>query len=86
MTDAQGMSEAISARLQEAINGILAEVGGGGLLSGFVGVVKYIDKDGDNNWSFVAMDDQALDTSVGMLRIANMLTEKQIRDVWGIDT
>lgn len=78
------ISEAISQRLSDAINAVLAEELGGGFLSGFIGLVKYMDNDGDNNWSFVAMGDQSLDTSVGMLRIANKITERQIEEVWGL--
>jgi hypothetical protein len=79
------ISEAISQRLSEAINAVLAEELGGGFLSGFIGLVKYIDADGDNNWSFVAMGDQSLDTSLGMLHIANAITDRQMKEVWGLD-
>ena len=78
------VSEAISRRLTEAINGVLADELGGGFLSGFIGLVKYMDLDGNNAWSFVTMGDQSLDTSLGMLHIANKITERQVENMWGL--
>jgi hypothetical protein len=82
--DALQVSEVISDRLQGLINDVLAEQFGGGFLSGFVGIIKYIDGDGDNNWSFVAMGNQSLDASLGMLHIAERITDKQMAEVWGL--
>lgn len=78
------VSEAIARRLTDAINGVLADELGGGFLSGFVGVVKYMDNDGGNNWSFVTMGDQSLDTSVGMLTICTKIVDRQVEEVWGL--
>jgi hypothetical protein len=80
---AMELSDAISAGLADTINGVLA-AHGGGFISGFVGVVQYIDNEGDNCWSFCSMEAQSLSMSVGMLRIASRIADRQVDDVYGL--
>lgn len=82
MSDPQGMAESFSKGLADAFNDALAPEGGG-MVTAFVGVVKYIDADGDPRWALVSMEAQTLDLSMGMLHIATKMVDNQIAGAWG---
>ena len=65
--------------LIDAVEGYLASEDGGGMLTGFVGIVEYVDTDGDVVHRFVSPTEQPASRSVGMTEYAGELFRMLMR-------
>lgn len=63
MTHTEG---GLAQRVQDAISDVLAQEGG--MLTGFVLSVDYLDADGEQGWQYAQAEDQSATSTLGMLR------------------
>lgn len=73
----EGAAEVFARHLNRAIETALGELGGG-FPQGFSGTIDYIDSDGGRRWATVHAEDQKPATSLGLLRFATLIVERQI--------
>lgn len=84
MDETQGMSEVFSHGLDSKLGDDLA-ANGGGIVTGMIGLVSYVDSDGDNNWALIAGPSQSILVSMGMVDAIGMLVDRQACNLLGLD-
>lgn len=86
MSDAfRDFSSRVSPAIHEAIDGKLSETGGG-MTTGFIGMIAYLDDDGDTCWSMVGMPGLPLSTVAGLLVALNKVVDTQVTECFGPGT
>lgn len=68
--------------MSDAAAKALGETAGesGGFITGFVGLVEYIDDDGDHCWSLLIADNQRVSVSHGLSTTLGKLMDAQLDD------
>lgn len=69
-------SDLVAAAVEEAARDAIAD--GGGMVTGFIALVTYIDTTGNRCWSMAAGEEQGLAQSLGMADILEMTVRAQV--------
>lgn len=77
MDDEQSAADALARAIETAIQNVLTERGGG-MLTGYTGVINYMDADGERAWATVHLDGQAPWQTLGLLRYQTLVVEREI--------
>ena len=70
------MSELVSAAVEKASRDTVAD--SGGMITGFVSLVTFIDNDGCRCWAMATGEDQSLAQSLGMADILESMIRAQV--------
>jgi hypothetical protein len=70
------MSDRVAIAVEAAARDVLADQGG--MVTGFVALVTYLDAEGDRCWSMAAGQEQGLAQSLGMADILEMTVRAQV--------
>lgn len=80
---AQNMSNVFAMGMEEKLGSDLAK-NGGGIVTGFVGLVSYTNIDGDLNWSLIGGQNQGILMTLGMVDVIIMLVDEQAQEMLGM--
>lgn len=69
-------SDLVAVAVEAAARDAIAD--SGGMVTGFIALVTFIDADGDRCWSMAAGDEQGLAQSLGMADILEMTVRAQV--------
>jgi hypothetical protein len=70
------VSDRVAIAVEAAARDVLADQGG--MVTGFVALVTYLDAEGDRCWSMAAGQEQGLAQSLGMADILEMTVRAQV--------
>lgn len=76
--EAQSFSDEVAPRIIDEINACLQPQQG--MITAFIGLINYMDSDGQQYWSFVSMDGQSITQSAGMRDVLDKIVDGQLND------
>jgi hypothetical protein len=76
-----GFSERVDQRIREVVEEELAKSGRGGMMTGFLGIITYIDEDGDQCWARAG--EVPIITAVGMAETLSMSVGAEVHNRMG---